>query len=89
MPDEYKNKTYLGVFVGEFPTGLSFKVSNDKFLVNASHKNPAIYIPELGKTVMGCESFWHEIEDETQLKEITDNDINNVWYIQALKQIKK
>jgi len=84
---EYENKTYLGVFVGEFPLGLSYRATKTKLCISLTHRNPAIFIPELGKTVMGCESWWENIESAEKLKQITDDDINNVWYVQALKQL--
>ena len=49
--------------------------------------NPAIYVPELGKVIYGMESWWHAIKDEKELKDITDNDIDNVWYVKALKEV--
>ena len=46
-----------------------------------------IFVPELNEVVWGCGSFWQKIRSKEQLKNITDGDINNVWYVKALKQI--
>jgi len=37
---------------------------------------------------MGCGSWWGAIDNEEDLKDITDSDIENVWYVQLLKKIK-
>ena len=44
-----------------------------------------IYIPENGRVVFGVESWWGEIKSVDDLKDITDADINSVWYVNALK----
>jgi hypothetical protein len=50
-------------------------------------RNPAIYVPALKRLVFGAGSWWGEIKTEDDLKEITDKDINDVWYVQALKAL--
>lgn len=47
--------------------------------------NPAIFVPELGKIIFGMESWWGRIKSEEELKDITDGDIENVWYVKMLK----
>ena len=53
--------------------------------------NPCIYIPELNKVVFGSGSWWSEIEDENDIQDITDELINDQWYVKFLKaeMIKK
>ena len=88
--DEYKNKTFLGILLGELPLGYSVSLKEGGILiVRRSSFNPAIFVPDINKTIFGCESWWGVIKDEKQLKEITDKDINNVWYVKALKGIEE
>ena len=88
--EKYKNKTYLGIYIGEVSieaiTGLYTKTN---ILNIMSLTNPAIFVPELKKVIFGCESWWGYIKSEEELKQITDNDIDNVWYVQLLKQMGK
>lgn len=85
---EYNDKTYLGFFLGNLPLSIHTSYNEvTKELSNGLFTNPAIFIPELGKIIFGCESWWSIIENPEDLKEITDEDINNVWYVQALKHL--
>lgn len=43
--------------------------------------------PEKKTVVFGCNSWWRLIESESQLKTITDADIDNVWYVRALRAL--
>ena len=83
-------KTYLGVYLGNIPVGLDQAYDPKKKELNLYvHTNPAICIPDLGcRVVMGSGSWWRELKSEDQLKNITDADIQNVWYVKALTQIK-
>lgn len=83
--EEYKKKTYLGFLIGEIALGSSITMEDGKIQLNFSGHNPAIFVPELGKVIYGCESWWGEIESEAELKEITDEDIDNVWYVKLWK----
>ena len=83
-------KTYLGVYLGEIPIRVSHafdpKTKELNFYIGS---NPAICIPDLGcRVVMGAGSWWRELKSKDQLKDITDADIQNVWYVKALTQIK-
>lgn len=91
VSDNPENKTFLGLLLGDIATSISATyLSGDKrlFLAPAGH-NPAIWVPDLNKIVYGYESWWGTIDSTEQLKQITDGDINNVWYVQALKQLEK
>lgn len=87
--DEYGKKTYLGVYLGDVATGASafFNKGTGILEVGSAHYNPAIYIPDLKKVVFGYESWWGKINSADDLRQITDEDIGNVWYVQALKQL--
>ncbi|UUZ80655.1 hypothetical protein LJK88_38350 [Paenibacillus sp. P26] len=83
---EYGNKTYLGILLGDLPIGafVSFHHDDQKLHITP-HCNPAIFVPELKKIIYGYESWWGEIESPEDFKEITSEDINNVWYVKLLK----
>jgi len=84
--EEYKNKTYLGLSLGELPTSISSSYSpTTHVLTNSTSHNPAIYVFDLHKIIFGYESWWSAIENENELKEITDKDIDNTWYVKLLK----
>ena len=51
--------------------------------------NPAIYVFDLQRIIFGAESWWSIIENQEELKDITDDDINNQWYVKALKAMHK
>ena len=89
---EYEGKTYLGILLGEFPMGVSYSQSKEDpnvIEVKLSHGNPAMYVPSLKKTILGCESWWHKIKKPEDLKDITEDDINSTWYVQALKAMSE
>lgn len=86
--DEYVGKTYLGLFLGELPIGHSISHNMETKELNVSFStNPAIFVFDLNKIVYGMESWWGIIESEEDLKEITNDDINDVWYVKALKEL--
>ena len=84
--EKYGNKTYLGFLIGEIALGSSITISENKIQCNWSGHNPAIFVPELSEIIYGCGSWWQAIESEDDLKQITDFDIENVWYVKLLKK---
>ena len=87
--DEYKNKTYLGLYLGDMPIGSNISYNEKSKELDISFKtNPAIFVFDLNKIIYGCESWWGIIKKEEDLKQITDADINNIWYVKALNSIK-
>lgn len=86
--DEYENKTFLGIYLGDLPVGqmTSFNPDTGAMAV-VMKKNPGIFVPELKKIIYGMESWWSEIESPEDLKKITDQDIENVWYVKAMKDM--
>lgn len=84
------NKTYLGIMLGDAPLFIWGQYNKDRSEAEVIfHRNPAIFVPDLMKVVLGCESWWRVIEKPEDLDEITDKDINNVWYVKALKATSK
>jgi hypothetical protein len=84
--EKYGNKTYLGIFLGEADIGLFISHYPDtKELSITRHYNPAIFVPELKEIIYGSGSWWGKINSEEELKEISDDDIDNVWYVKMLK----
>lgn len=83
---EYGDKTYLGFLLGNLPFTLYITHDPETLELSCSTTgNPAIFIPELRKIIFGMESWWSRIENEEELKDITDDDIENVWYVKMLK----
>lgn len=84
----YEGKTYLGLYLGEMPIGHHITHNSETKELNVSFSNnPAIFVFDLNKIVYGMESWWGIIESEEDLKEITNHDIENVWYVKALKEL--
>jgi len=86
--EEYGKKTFLGIMLGDLPisTTVSFHHDDQKLHIGAM-TNPAIFVPELKKIIYGCESWWGEIESPDDLKDITNEDIQNTWYVKLLKSM--
>lgn len=86
--EEYEGKTYLGLYLGEMPVGHRISHNPDTNELNVSFStNPGIFVFDLNKIVYGMESWWGIIKNEDDLKEITESDINSVWYVKALKKL--
>ena len=88
--DDCKGKTYLGIYLGRLPymVNVSFHEDSERLSVSGVG-NPAIFVPELKKIVFGMESWWGYIESEEELKDITDDDIGNQWYVKMLKEMER
>jgi hypothetical protein len=85
---EYEGKTYFGIYIGDVALSLGASIVEGVVTVSHSFSNPAILIPELGKVVYGCESWWGFVKSEEELKElITDETIKNVWYVKMLNNL--
>lgn len=89
------DKTYLGIYLGELPMSIMYSLLKDnakggkRIAFLRTENNPAIYIPELKKFVWGAESWWGFIKNPEEIDEITDEEINNIWYVKMLKEILK
>ena len=85
--DGHGDKTYFGIYIGDVSMGISHKIKDGVVTAEQSSHNPAIFVPELGEVVYGCESWWGEIDSEEEMnKLITDETIQNVWYVKALRE---
>ena len=84
---KYKEKTYRGMYLGNLPIQnyISYKEETKQLNVCAMN-NPAIFVFELEKIIYGCESYWNVINDPNDFKEITKEMLDNVWYVQLLKE---
>jgi hypothetical protein len=83
---EYDGKTFLGIMLGDFIVDTILTMDKDgSELAILHHRNPGIFVPELKRVIFGMESWWGKIEDPSQLQEITDESIRNLWYVKALK----
>ena len=87
VQDEYKGKTFLGFLIGDVARGSSLSISDDKIQCEWSGYNPAIYVPELEKIIYGYESWWGEIKSEDDFKKISDDDIQNTWYVKLWRDL--
>lgn len=84
---EYEDKTYLGIYLGNLPFSPMITLSNEKILNIDALTNPCIFIPETKSIVWGMESWWCEIENVDDIKDITNETIDNVWYVQLMKSL--
>lgn len=83
-------KTYFGILIGDVARTILHTAKDGVVTARPAYYNPAIIIPELGEIVYGSESWWSEIESEEDMgKLITDDTIQDVWYVQALKAMAK
>jgi len=48
---------------------------------------PAIFVPELKKIIYGCESWWKTIQSVDEFSKISNEDINNTWYVKLLQSL--
>lgn len=88
--EKYKSKTFLGILLGDLPLEIFITYNKEsKELHISGYDNPAIFVPELREIIWGCESWWGEIKNEEELRQISDDDIQNVWYVKMLKTMAK
>jgi hypothetical protein len=83
-------KTYIGILIGEatLSGGGLYNIENQEIFMYHI-LNPVIFIPDLMRVVSGIESWWDFIKKPKDLRQITDVDIQNVWYVKALKSMHK
>lgn len=86
--EEHSGKTFLGLYLGELPIDFSISHNPDSKELNVRFMtNPGIFVFDLNKIVYGCESFWAIVKSDDDLKEITQANIDNIWYVKALKAL--
>lgn len=88
LASEDKN-TYLGIYLGDWASSFGGVVAKDSTVleITTGLGNPAIYVPDLKRIVRGYESWWGVINGPDDLQQITDQTIENVWYVRALKDL--
>lgn len=69
-------------------SGLGHKESTGQ-LINSTMNNPAIFVPELKKIIYGCESWWKTIRSVDEFSKISNEDINNTWYVKLLQSMNQ
>lgn len=81
-------KTYMGIYIGESPIGMvaHHDKRDDKITVSMK-KNPMIFVPETKEIIYGCQSWWRKIKSEKEFKAITNDDIENTWYVKMMKEM--
>lgn len=84
------NNTYFGILFGEFPwkTVVTFDETKGKLKIFTT-TNPCIFLPEIKKIVFGAESWWSRIKPGEDVSDITDEDVENTWYVKYLKELIK
>jgi L-rhamnose mutarotase len=89
--EEDGNDTHLGLYLGEFAVslGVTYSPEEKELEVTRGMYNPAIFVFDLNKVLFGYESWWGVIDSEEKLRKITNQDIENVWYVKALKQLQE
>lgn len=86
--EEYGGRTYLGFYLGDLPLQIVHTFNEESGILTArTHRNPGIFVPELGEIIYGCGSWWSEIEREEDFKDITDQDINDTWYVKLARHL--
>lgn len=86
--ERYGGKTYLGILVADAPMQLSVSYDRDEktLSVHPSMLNPMMVLPDTGDIVWGCESWWSAIEDPSELRDVTDEEIEGTWYMRLLRR---
>lgn len=84
---KFKSK-YVGIYIGDLPIQIltSYKESTGQ-LINSTMNNPAIFVPSLKKIIYGCESWWKTIRSVDEFSKISNEDINNTWYVKLLQSL--
>jgi len=87
---ECEGKTYLGIYLGEFAVSVSaeYKEQDKELIINRAMANPAMFVFDLNRVIFGYESWWGIVKNEDELRRITDFDIENIWYVKALKSLR-
>lgn len=94
--EEYLDRTYLGIYLGDMATGFELtkvtdEINLDKELIQIGfgHYNPAIFVPDLKKIIFGNASWWTIVTSPEILRKITDKDIDDTWYVKMAREMFK
>ncbi len=82
--------TFLGVYIGDVALGsrASFHPQEGILAPGPAHNNPAMWVPDLKRVIFGCGSWWRLLAKPEDLAAIKDVDIENVWYVRALRDLQ-
>lgn len=86
--EEYEEKSFLGLYLGDLPYSFTMSgiaTEKGKDLEIHSMHNPAFFVPDIKQVIFGYESWWGEIDSPEKLRQISSEDIENVWYVKALR----
>ena len=88
---ECEKKTYLGLLLGNIALTncITYNKESRRLKVSRGMFNPAFFVFDLNKVIFGAGCWWGPIKTEEQLRQITDADIQDVWYVKALKQLSE
>lgn len=88
--ERYGGKTYLGVYLGDIATsvGCAYHEESGVLFPRVGMHNPAIYVPDLDEVIFGHSSWWGRIKGPEDVAQITDADINSVFYVRMLKSLQ-
>lgn len=68
--EEYENKSYLGIYLGELPISISTSYdTNTGVLKNRAVNNPAIFVPELKKIIYDTKAGGGKLSQQMTLPE--------------------
>lgn len=80
---------YLGITVGYVALTYGAQLSPDGVLsIGPRTPNPAIWVPDLGYVVHGCECDWAPIKSSEDLAGITVSDASAGWFQQATSETR-
>lgn len=78
--DEYKGQYMPGILLGELPWSVSSQYDEDTHVLrNRIVKNPAIWVPAMGRIVYGAECWWAKMTDLRELDKATTIDQDVAW----------
>jgi hypothetical protein len=82
--------TYLGVYLGDLLIEAApyFDTKTNKLII-MQRRNPGLWVPDLNRVVWGLESWWNVLQTPDDLKQITDADIQGIWYVRALASLSE
>lgn len=86
---DFESKTFLGIYLGDYArsVGCSRNWKSGILEVYLVGNNPTIWIPSRERIVYGFNSWWGRIETVEQLTDISDETIDGLFYVQALKAL--
>lgn len=84
--ESHINDTYIGIYIGDLPLMITSSFDQKSgTLTNTAIPNAAFFVPELKRIVYGSESFHRKLDNIDNLKGISNEDIDNIWYVKLLR----